>query len=103
MRQFLCSTIAVPNNGALRIDLEDRPPVAVFNVEGTFHVTDDTCTHEDASLSMGEIEDGIIECPLHAGCFDLATGKAIEPPAEVPLRTYPVTIVDGEIYIEIED
>ena len=103
MPQFLCRTTSVSENEALRIDLENRPPVAVFNIGGIFHVTDDTCTHEDASLSMGEIEDGIVECPLHAGCFDVTTGEAIEPPAKTPLRTYPVTIINGEIYVEFED
>tara|TARA_Y100000588_G_C14157882_1_gene883490 strand:- start:495 stop:806 length:312 start_codon:yes stop_codon:yes gene_type:complete len=103
MPQFLCHTTAVSENKALRIDLDNRPPVAVFNIGGTFHVTDDTCTHEEASLSTGEFEDGIVECPLHAGCFDVATGEAVEPPAETPLRTYPVTIINGEIYVEFGD
>ena len=103
MRQYLCRTDEVPDNGALQVELDDRPPVAVFNLAGTFHVTDDTCTHEQASLSEGEIEDGIIECPFHAACFEIATGKAVEPPATVPLRTYPVTVENGAVYADIED
>jgi nitrite reductase/ring-hydroxylating ferredoxin subunit len=103
MRQYLCKTDEVPNNGVLQVEIDDREPVAVFNLDGTFHVTDDTCTHAEASLSEGEIEDGIIECPFHAGCFNIATGQAVEPPATVPLRTYPVTIENDAVYADIED
>ena len=103
MRRYLCKRTAVPSNGALQVEFDDRPPVAVFNLDGTFHVTDDTCTHEEASLSEGEIEDGIIECPFHAGCFKIATGQAVEPPATVALRTYPVTIENGAVHADIED
>ncbi len=103
MRQYLCKTDEVPVNGALKVEIDDRPPIAVFNLDGTFYVTDDTCTHEEASLSEGEIEDGIIECPFHAGCFAIATGEAVEPPATAPLQTYPVTVEDDSVFIDLED
>ena len=50
-------------------------PVAVFNADGELFAIDDTCTHQDASLSEGWLEDCMIECPLHAASFDLRTGK----------------------------
>ena len=75
-------------------------PVAVFNADGELFAIDDTCTHQDASLSEGWLEDCLVECPLHAACFDLRTGKPTGPPAKRPVRTYPVLVEDGVVYVK---
>ena len=75
-------------------------PVAVFNADGELFAIDDTCTHQDASLSEGWLEDGLIECPLHEACFDLRTGKPTGPPAKRPVRTYDVLVRDGVVYVD---
>jgi 3-phenylpropionate/trans-cinnamate dioxygenase ferredoxin component len=77
-------------------------PIAVFNVDGDLYAIDDTCTHQDASLSDGWVEDCRVECPLHAASFDLRTGLPCGPPAKQPVRTYPVQVEDGIIYVETE-
>lgn len=79
-------------------------PVAVFNCDGRFYATDDTCTHARASLSEGEIYAGEcqVECPLHGAVFDLATGAALALPAVTPVRTYPVVVEAGEVRVALE-
>ena len=59
---------------AVRVDTD--PPIAVFNEDGEFFAIDDTCTHQDASLADGWLEGCAVECPLHASCFDLRTGRS---------------------------
>jgi 3-phenylpropionate/trans-cinnamate dioxygenase ferredoxin subunit len=76
-------------------------PVAVFNADGELFAIDDTCTHQDASLSEGWLEGRLIECPLHAACFDLRTGKPTGPPAKRPVRTYPTLVKDGVVYVDV--
>ena len=49
-------------------------PLAVFNAGGELFAIDDTCTHQDASLSDGWLEGCLIGCPLHASSFDLRSG-----------------------------
>src|ERR671916_3137431 len=71
------------------------PPIAVFNVDGEFYAVDDTCTHQDTSLADGWLDGCAVECPLHASCFDLRTGKVSGPPAKTPVRTYRVVVQDG--------
>jgi nitrite reductase/ring-hydroxylating ferredoxin subunit len=78
-----------------------RPPVAVFHIEDGFFATDDTCTHAEFSLGEGWIEDGTVECELHAAKFDIRTGAAVTPPASIPLTTYPVAVVDGTVYVDL--
>ncbi len=74
--------------------------VGVFRLEnGELLAVADTCTHEEASLSEGEIEDDTVYCPLHGAQFNLRTGKAMTLPAVFPIRTYDVRVVDGDIQI----
>jgi nitrite reductase/ring-hydroxylating ferredoxin subunit len=35
--------------------------------------------------------------------FDLETGDALDPPAEMPLAIYAVVVEDGRVLIEIPD
>lgn len=75
--------------------------LALYNINGAFYATDDTCTHALASLSEGYLDGDVIECPLHQGCFHIPSGKALGPPVIQDLRTYPVNVVDGEILVEL--
>ncbi|MGI9316474.1 MAG: non-heme iron oxygenase ferredoxin subunit [bacterium] len=75
--------------------------IAVYNLGETYYATSDICTHEYACLSDGFVIDGVIECPLHQGCFDIITGKAKGAPVTVDLQTYQTKIEGGGIYILI--
>jgi 3-phenylpropionate/trans-cinnamate dioxygenase ferredoxin subunit len=76
------------------LDLDGRR-ILLANVNGNFYATDDTCTHEDASLATGFLQGEIVKCPLHGSRFNLRTGAVLDDPAEVNLRTYAV-LLDGE-------
>ncbi len=67
--------------------------------DGTFYAIDDTCTHEEASLAEGWVEDGEIECPLHSARFCLKTGAAMCLPATQPVRTYPVEVREDAVWL----
>lgn len=77
--------------------------VLLANVDGQVYATDDTCSHEDASLSTGSLKDGYVKCPLHGSRFNLKTGEPLEEPAEEPLNTYPVRIEGQDILIRPND
>jgi nitrite reductase/ring-hydroxylating ferredoxin subunit len=98
---LLCAASDVPPGTARKVTVGDIT-VAVFNLDGDFYATDDTCTHGFASLSEGIIEDGIIECPWHGGAFDIRSGAAVEHPCTVPLRIYRTTLRDGEVWAELD-
>ena len=72
-----------------------RKEIAIYNLDGGIYATDDICTHAYASLADGYVEGELIECPLHGGCFDIRTGKAMSPPVTEDIKTYEVKI-DGE-------
>lgn len=99
----LCRVDAVPDGEALRVEIQGRPPLAVYQLDGAFYVTDDTCSHGNASLSEGTLEDGQVECPWHVGRFCLKTGAALTFPAVRPIRAYKAIVSDGDVFIQTED
>lgn len=82
--------------------IEGENPIAVFNAGGTFFAVDDTCSHARFSLAEGEIEGETVECVMHSSRFCLRTGRALNPPATRPVRTYAVVVEDGDIYVETD-
>ena len=75
--------------------------VCLINMDGEIHAINDTCTHEDASLSDGTIIDGEIECPLHGGAFDIRTGQPTAFPVVVAIEKYDVRIEGDEIQVKV--
>jgi 3-phenylpropionate/trans-cinnamate dioxygenase ferredoxin subunit len=75
--------------------------IMVCNVAGRYYATDDTCTHEDASLSTGSLRGELVKCPLHGSRFNVRTGAVQEDPATENLRIYTVRIEGGAILVEI--
>jgi 3-phenylpropionate/trans-cinnamate dioxygenase ferredoxin subunit len=96
-----CAVADLPEGESVRIP--GNVPIAVFNADGEIYAIDDTCSHQDASLSEGWLEGCFIECPLHAASFDLRTGMPTCLPAKKPVRTHHVVIEDGVIYVVTQD
>ena len=81
--------------------LPDGRALALYNLHGAYHATDDACTHERASLSEeGMIDGNNVICGWHLCGFDIASGAATASPCSEPLQTYPVTVVDGVLHVE---
>lgn len=76
--------------------------VALFRVGDAAYAIDNLCSHGQARLCDGFVEGHEIECPLHQGRFDLRTGQASAEPAVEPVKTYPVRIAGGRVYVRLE-
>ena len=76
-----------------------RKRIGLYNVDGEFFATDDTCSHEEASLTEGELFDDIVECPLHGAAFCVRTGEVEAFPAVVGIDTFPVQVVGDEVQV----
>jgi nitrite reductase/ring-hydroxylating ferredoxin subunit len=92
--------------GTLAVGMSQGKPFAVSN----------RCRHLLAPLSKGHVaDDGCLECPWHAARFDVSTGKMKRGPqgpfkpwggivksttGSRPLKTFPVTLRDGAIWLE---
>jgi nitrite reductase/ring-hydroxylating ferredoxin subunit len=99
-RLELCRTTDVEDGGALRVEAGGLA-LAVFNVNGTFFVTDDACTHGPGSLAEGYLDGEVVECNFHGGQFNVRTGAVVSPPCMVPVRVYPATVEDGRVVVDL--
>ncbi|MBN8897784.1 MAG: ferredoxin [Rhodospirillales bacterium 69-11] len=76
--------------------------IALYHLPGgEFHATDNVCTHEYALLSEGWLENGCIECPLHAAQFDVRTGKAMCAPADVDLQVFELKVEGEDLMVRL--
>ena len=68
--------------------------------DGQLHALDGICPHAYALLSEGFMTGAGIECPLHAACFDIRTGKLLDgPPGTRDLATYEVRAEGGQVMV----
>ena len=97
----VCSQAEVAPESAKAFEVGDLR-LAVFNIGGTFYVTDDECTHASASLADGILDGDIIECSLHFGAFDVRNGAVKAPPCSIALRTYKVVLQGDDIHVDLD-
>ena len=76
-------------------------PLAVYRVGDEVFVTSAFCSHGNARLCDGFLEGHEIECPLHQGRFDVRSGQPLCSPVTEALRTYPVKIEEGEVWVQL--
>lgn len=90
------------NDGEVIGVIVEGREIALYEMDGAVYATDDVCTHAYAKLSDGWMEKGEIECPLHAGRFDIKTGKATAPPCIDDVKTFPVRVEGNEIQVKLD-
>lgn len=75
--------------------------IALFNVGGSYHAIDDTCTHEGGPLSEGEVEGNTVVCPWHGAKFNVTNGEVEGPPAPVAVPYYRSRVNGLDIEVEL--
>ena len=96
-----CATDDIEPEDVIRFDHQTRTFAVYRSPDDDYYATDGYCTHEKAHLSDGLVVDNIIECPKHNGRFDYTTGQAKGAPVCINLRTYPVKVEAGKVFIDI--
>ena len=90
----------VPADGEMTSADLDGTPIAIACVDGQVYAVDDLCTHQQCSLSDGDLDGATVVCPCHFGQFDLATGAVLDGPPPTPVRTWPARVVDGVVEVD---
>ena len=81
----------------------DGTDILLINLDGSIRATQGVCSHEYFELDKGFLTGDTLTCALHLSRFDLFSGEALDPPAELPLQVYPVFVEDGEIVLELPE
>ena len=89
----VAKTDEIPIGQAKMVEVNGNE-IAVFNVAGSYHAIDNTCTHAGGPLSEGEIEGCQVTCPWHGGVFDVTTGEVLGPPPGSAVNRYNVRVED---------
>jgi nitrite reductase/ring-hydroxylating ferredoxin subunit len=96
------ATVAeVAPDSVIQVSIGDET-IALFNLGGEFYAIDGICSHGAAELADGYIEGDLIECPQHAGSFEIRTGKAVGYPCVVDQKAYAVKVEDGNVLVGID-
>jgi nitrite reductase/ring-hydroxylating ferredoxin subunit len=74
--------------------------LAVFNVDGTFHVIDNTCIHRGGPLGEGDLEGEVVTCPWHGWEYNVKTGVSVNNPSAC-VASYPVVIEGDEVKVDL--
>ena len=95
-RVVLCRRDDLGSGEARRFEVAGNR-IALVRIEDDFYAIGDVCSHEDYSLSEGEVwaDECELECPQHGSMFDLLTGEPRSLPATTPVAVYDVE-VDGD-------
>ena len=99
----LAAADEVPPGTMKLVEVDDGDLVLVVNLAGEFHAVQGICSHQYFELDKGFLTGDTITCALHLSRFDLASGEALDPPAELPLAVYPVVIEEGRVLIEVPE
>jgi nitrite reductase/ring-hydroxylating ferredoxin subunit len=95
-----CAAADVPENGVISVEIGGEM-VAVYNIGGVFYATEARCTHGLANLADGILDGDVIECSFHFGAFHVPSGKAVQAPCSIPIKTFKTELRDGQVYVDL--
>ncbi|MBL3399198.1 nitrite reductase small subunit NirD [Staphylococcus pasteuri] len=81
-----------------KVIVKDKEIGLFLTNEGKIFAVNNVCPHKQGPLSEGTVSGDFVYCPLHDQKIDLTTGNVQEPDTGC-VETYPVEIIDGDIFI----
>lgn len=75
--------------------------LAVYNVDGEFHVMDNTCCHKGGPLGDGELDGTTVTCPWHGWQYDVTNGKCLAPSPAASVKAYKVSVEGDEVKADL--
>jgi 3-phenylpropionate/trans-cinnamate dioxygenase ferredoxin subunit len=99
----VCAASELTSGEMRLVDGPDGAKIGVFNCAGSLYAIEDRCSHDDGPLAEGPFDADActVECPRHGSLFDLTSGRPKTLPAYQPVTTYPVTIEDDTVKLEV--
>jgi cell fate regulator YaaT (PSP1 superfamily)/nitrite reductase/ring-hydroxylating ferredoxin subunit len=76
------------------------PKVAIFNVDGVFHVISNECGHQGGPLGEGKLEGFAVTCPWHQWKFDVTTGHCLSVSGS-SVRRYECTVLGDDLFVRV--
>ena len=117
MKHFVCSLEELEHTRKKAAVLDRKPVVVVRSDQGSLHALRDICPHKGPCLSGGMLdkncrgettgeyvfdrETEVLRCPWHSWEFDIRTGLSLFDPEKVRVKIYPVSVENGDVFVEL--
>lgn len=118
MNYHICNIHDVPRGEKRSYTVKNIPIVLIHSNRGEFYAIYAICPHQRGNLGYGALgglteasqpgepfhyvrEGEILRCPWHGFSYDVTTGTCLTAPDTLRVKTYPVTVHDGEVYLEL--
>jgi 3-phenylpropionate/trans-cinnamate dioxygenase ferredoxin component len=96
-----CRADDVEEEDVIGVELGGHHYAIYRSPDDKYFATDGNCTHERVLLADGLVMGHVIECPKHNGRYDYRTGQGKGAPICENLRTYPIKVEGGTVFIEL--
>ena len=114
----VCHVEEIPRGEKRSYTIKNIPLIVVHSQRGEFHAIYGLCPHQRGALAAGILggqtqapapnsefdyirEGEILRCPWHGFSYDVTTGACLTAPNKLRVKTYPLTIDDQEVFLEL--
>jgi nitrite reductase/ring-hydroxylating ferredoxin subunit len=117
VRRAVCAADRLQPGQLLEVRVDRLSLVVVRGHDGGYRVLRNVCAHQGAPLAAGRLEPlivadapgcyrieagkDVLRCPWHAYEYDIDTGRSPSDPDRVRVKSYPASVEDGEVTIEL--
>jgi nitrite reductase/ring-hydroxylating ferredoxin subunit len=96
----VCALDEIPRGKSLAVRAAGKD-IALFNVAGNVHAIENSCPHQGAALSGGELCDRVVKCRAHGLRFDVTTGEFAGAQAKLRVPVFPVQVTGGRVAVAV--
>ena len=89
----------IPSGSGKAVEVAGKT-IAVFNCDGTFYATDNTCLHQGGPLAEGMLSGTSVSCPWHGWEYDVTSG-ACAMDASIRVQRFDVKVEGEDILVAI--
>lgn len=86
--------------GECKVVTANGRSLALYNVDGKFYITDNTCLHRGGPLGDGVLDGQIVTCPWHDWQFNVVNGKNLQD-EQIHLKTFEVAVNGEQVRVKI--
>jgi len=95
----VATTSEIPVGTAKVVEIGGKT-IAVFNCEGTFYATDNTCKHRGGPLGEGSLSGTKVTCPWHGWEYEVTSGEC-SMDASIKVQTFDVKVEGDDLLVAI--
>lgn len=88
--------------GELVEAIVDGVPIALSNVDGTYHAVSNVCPHAGGPLGDGILEGHTVTCPYHGWSFDVRDGSCFVN-EDMGIATYEVVVTEHAVCVRLDE